>query len=48
MAYRLFIETVEGTIEQMVFAESKRKALEQADKIAIGVRILRRTVKEIL
>jgi hypothetical protein len=47
MAYRLIIETVEGTIEQMVFAESKRKALEKADKIAIGVRILRRTVKEI-
>lgn len=47
MPYRLFIETTTGTIEQLVFAESKRKALKQADSLAIGVRILRRSVKEV-
>lgn len=47
MPYRLIVETVEGTIEQIVFADSKRKALAQADQITLGVRILRRNVKEI-
>ncbi len=47
MPYRLIIETIEGTIEQIVFADSKRKALKLADQITLGVRILRRNVKEI-
>ena len=47
MPYRLFVETVEGTIEQIVFADSKRQALKKAAELVIGVRILRKSVKEV-
>ena len=47
MPYTLTVVTIDETIEQIVFAPSKKQALKLADKLSLGRRIISRRAKEI-
>ena len=47
MPYRLTVVNIDETIEQLVFAPSKKQALKLADNLALGRRIIRKHAKEI-